>query len=221
MARDRVRGPLPQAPPHSSRGGVDEYRIGGDLRARTRSQTFVAAARQQLSVCETRKFYPALVRLAKVATRRCFWRSDRTVTCFCVENSRSILRCPASVADRRRPRSRRCAVPTAKHPRNRHTQQQSQSSTRAMAACQPRNQPPRRTRRSRAHTFRISQIPIAECAASSAPIPRGFFPWRLSDAGHWCMSRRCRWPASETLHKNADIFAALSLRRHMRVSQAR
>jgi hypothetical protein len=114
---------------------------------------------------------------------------------------RVLTPCPASVADRRRLRSRRCAVPTAKHPRNRHTQQQSQSSTRAMAACQPRNQPPRRTRRSRAHTFRISQIPIAECAASSAPIPRGFFPWRLSDAGHWCMSRRCRWPASETLHK--------------------
>src|SRR5712671_1843498 len=40
-----------------------------------------------------------------------------------------------------------------------------------MAACQPRNQPPRRTRRSRAHTFRISQIPIAECAAFSAPHP--------------------------------------------------
>jgi 2-polyprenyl-6-methoxyphenol hydroxylase-like FAD-dependent oxidoreductase len=37
---------------------------------------------------------------------------------------------------------RRCAVPTAKHPCNRHTQQQSQqpqSSTRAMAACQPHN----------------------------------------------------------------------------------
>ena len=33
------------------------------------------------------------------------------------------------------------------------------------------NQPPRRTRRSRAHTFRISQIPIAECAAFSAPHP--------------------------------------------------
>ncbi len=40
-----------------------------------------------------------------------------------------------------------------------------------MAACQPPNQPPRRTRRSRAHTFRISQIPIAECAAFSAPHP--------------------------------------------------
>jgi hypothetical protein len=77
---------------------------------------------------------------------------------------------PAQRRLRRRPRSR-CAVPTAKHPCNRHTQQQSQSSTRAMAACQPRNQPPRRTRRSRAHTFRISQITIAKCAAFSAPHP--------------------------------------------------
>jgi hypothetical protein len=49
--------------------------------------------------------------------------------------------------------------------------QQFQPSTQAMAACQPRNQPPPRTRRSRAHTFRIRQIPIAECAAFSAPIP--------------------------------------------------
>ena len=40
-----------------------------------------------------------------------------------------------------------------------------------MAACQPRNQPPRTTPRSRAHTFRISQIPIAQCAAFSAPHP--------------------------------------------------
>src|SRR5580704_12719201 len=40
-----------------------------------------------------------------------------------------------------------------------------------MAACQPTNQPPQRTRRSRAHTFRISQIPIALCAAFSAPHP--------------------------------------------------
>src|ERR1700684_2257197 len=40
-----------------------------------------------------------------------------------------------------------------------------------MAACQPTNQPPQRTRRSRAHTFRISQIPIAQCAAFSAPHP--------------------------------------------------
>src|ERR1700737_3471152 len=40
-----------------------------------------------------------------------------------------------------------------------------------MAACQPSNQPPQRIRRSRAHTFRISQIPIAECAAFSAPHP--------------------------------------------------
>src|SRR5437879_5923621 len=40
-----------------------------------------------------------------------------------------------------------------------------------MAACQPSNQPPQRTRRSRAHTFRISQIPIAQCAAFSAPHP--------------------------------------------------
>jgi len=40
-----------------------------------------------------------------------------------------------------------------------------------MASCQPRNQPPPRTRRSRPHTFRIRQIPIAECAAFSAPHP--------------------------------------------------
>src|SRR6266478_2120474 len=40
-----------------------------------------------------------------------------------------------------------------------------------MAACQPSNQPPQRTRRSHAHTFRISQIPIAQCAAFSAPHP--------------------------------------------------
>src|SRR5450759_4341671 len=32
-------------------------------------------------------------------------------------------------------------------------------------------QPPRSTRHSRARTFRISQIPIAECAAFSAPHP--------------------------------------------------
>src|SRR5438876_1698805 len=40
-----------------------------------------------------------------------------------------------------------------------------------MAACQPPNQPPRRTWRCRAHTLRISQSPIAEFAAFSAPHP--------------------------------------------------
>jgi hypothetical protein len=40
-----------------------------------------------------------------------------------------------------------------------------------MAAYQLPNRPPRRIRRSRAHTFRISQIPIAECAAFSATHP--------------------------------------------------
>src|SRR5450631_729847 len=40
-----------------------------------------------------------------------------------------------------------------------------------MAACQPSNQPPQRTRRSRAHSFRISQISIAQCAAFSASHP--------------------------------------------------
>ena len=34
-----------------------------------------------------------------------------------------------------------------------------------------------------------------------APHPRGFFPWRLSDAGPCCMSLRRRRPASETLNK--------------------
>ena len=38
--------------------------------------------------------------------------------------------------------------------------------------------------RSFAHTFRVSQIPIAEAAAPPPTIARGFVPWRLSDAGH-------------------------------------
>ena len=38
--------------------------------------------------------------------------------------------------------------------------------------------------RSVAPTFRITQIPIAEYAAPSAHITRGFVLWRLSDAGH-------------------------------------
>src|ERR1700731_4877372 len=40
-----------------------------------------------------------------------------------------------------------------------------------MAACQPSNQPPQRTRRSRTHSFRISQISIAQCAVFSASHP--------------------------------------------------
>jgi len=34
-----------------------------------------------------------------------------------------------------------------------------------------------------AHTFRVTQIPIAEPAAPSAHFTRGFVPWRLSDDG--------------------------------------
>ena len=69
--------------------------------------------------------------------------------------------------------SRQLSIPATDTLNNSPHHQQSPSSTRAMAACQPPNQPPRRTRRSRAHTFRISQIPIAECAAFSAPhLPR-------------------------------------------------
>ena len=34
-----------------------------------------------------------------------------------------------------------------------------------------------------AHTFRVTQIPIAERAAPSAHFTRGFVPWRLSDDG--------------------------------------
>ena len=34
-----------------------------------------------------------------------------------------------------------------------------------------------------AHTFRITQIPIAERAAPSMHFTRGFVPWRLSDDG--------------------------------------
>jgi hypothetical protein len=33
------------------------------------------------------------------------------------------------------------------------------------------------------HTFRVTQIPIAERAAPSAHFTRGFVPWRLSDDG--------------------------------------
>ena len=44
---------------------------------------------------------------------------------------------------------------------------------------------------------------------SPRPFPRGFFPWRLSDAGHWCMSRRWRWPASETLHTTRTYRSVL------------
>jgi hypothetical protein len=31
---------------------------------------------------------------------------------------------------------------------------------------------------------------------------------RVSDAGHECMSRRCRWPASETLNRNGSTTAS-------------
>ena len=49
--------------------------------------------------------------------------------------------------------------------------------------------------------FSISQIPIAECAA-----------------GHWCMSRRCRWPASETLHISGHWRACSTAHLHLAIS---
>jgi hypothetical protein len=65
-----------------------------------------------------------------------------------------------------------------------------------MAGDPARCQPPRRALRARACTFRLSQIPIAQCAALSAHHLCGFVPWRLSDAGRQWMSNAscCRHP---------------------------
>jgi hypothetical protein len=46
---------------------------------------------------------------------------------------------------------------------------------------------------------------------SPRTIPRGFLPWRLSDAGRRCMSHACRWPASESVLKTGlKVLLALS-----------
>jgi hypothetical protein len=78
----------------------------------------------------------------------------------------------------------RCARSGAtKSDRNCNVQRQSQPSSRAALTRPARPQPPQRPLSTRAHTSRLSQIPIAECAAFSAHHLRGFVPWRLSDAG--------------------------------------
>jgi hypothetical protein len=85
-----------------------------------------------------------------------------------------------------------------------------------MAACQARNQPPRRTRHCRAHTFRISQIPIAERAAFFAPHPPRVPSLAAFGRRPPVMPRRCRWTASETLNRNGHrkmlIYRAASSR---------
>ena len=90
----------------------------------------------------------------------------------------------ALVLDQLRRHSPKCAVPPSKQARNGHTQRQSQPSTRATVAYQSRHCSCPSAWRSFAHTFRVSQIPIAERAAPPRTIARGFVPWRLSDAGH-------------------------------------
>jgi hypothetical protein len=88
------------------------------------------------------------------------------------------------VLNRLRRHSAKYAVRPSKQARNGHTQRPSQPSTRAAVARQVRQGPRPSASRSFAHTLRVSQIPIAQCAAPSAhTIARGFVPWRLPDAG--------------------------------------
>jgi hypothetical protein len=61
---------------------------------------------------------------------------------------------------------------------------------------------------SRSPPLRLSQIPIAECAAFSAHHLRGFVPWRLSDAGR----RACRTPLDG---RHPKPRAEADIRRHV------
>ena len=58
------------------------------------------------------------------------------------------------------------------------------------------------------HSRRVRQLTdvarpgrLVRFMPKNEPALRERAAWRLSDAGHWCMSRRSRWPASETLNK--------------------
>ena len=72
------------------------------------------------------------------------------------------------VADRRRPHPPKRAVPPSKQAGNSRLQRSSRSPTRAAAACHPPHCSRPTALSSLAHTFRVSQIPIAECAPASA-----------------------------------------------------
>ena len=80
-------------------------------------------------------------------------------------------------------RSLNCAVRPSTQACNRHTQRPSQPSIPAAVACLSRYCSRRGASRSFAHTFGVSQIPIAKAAAPPPTTARGFVPWRLSDAG--------------------------------------
>ena len=105
-------------------------------------------------------------------------------------------------------RSLNCAVRPSTQACNRHTQRPSQPSIPAAVACLSRYCSRRGPSRSFAHTFGVSQIPIAKAAAPPPTTARGFVPWRLSDAG-----QRVRGSVDHRRHPKpctvADIAAPL------------
>jgi site-specific recombinase XerD len=104
------------------------------------------------------------------------------------------------VLNRLRRHSAKYAVRPSKQARNGHTQRPSQPSTRAAVARQVRQGPRPSASRSFAHTLRVSQIPIAQCAAPSAHHRPRVRSLAASGRRPRCSWLRKPWPASETLH---------------------
>jgi hypothetical protein len=101
----------------------------------------------------------------------------------------------------------------SKQARSCNNQRQSQPASQAAAACQARHQPPRNALRTSAHTFRISQIHIAQCAAlrTSSPRVRSLAAFGRRPAARGSVNRRrrpkpCAKPVNLKASKCSPLF---------------